>query len=242
MSFSRAELLKPQPDHTTLTKSMIGIGMNFADEGDFQADIEETLLQASIVGMDGDDLRVLSVLTTWLGIHHKHINVDRLIRGTQELQSERCKAYWSAIAIWLKKDRRYLRLTNIYEGAQLELLEVGTSFQVSRRGEDERFKDTPLLVPAGTLRDRAVDVRSQSILAQKHAGYRNRILMGPSWRADVWTVLESEQNLSTAELARRVGCSFATAWQVAQDFKLLYPEQDRREYDNPNSQVHDVGV
>jgi hypothetical protein len=51
--------------------------------------------------------------------------------------------------------------------------------------------------------------------------------MGPSWRADVWTVLESEQNLSTAELARRVGCSFATAWQVAQDFKLLYPEQSR---------------
>ncbi len=185
MSFSRAELLNPDPDHTTLTKSMIGIGMNFADVGDFQADIEETLLQASILGMEGDDLRVLSVLTTWLGIHHKHINVDRLIRGTQELQSERCKAYWSAIAIWLKKDRRYLRLASIYGGDQLELLAVGTSFQVSRRGEDERFKDTPLLVPAGTLRNRPVDVLSQSILARKHAGYRNRILMGPSWRADV---------------------------------------------------------
>ena len=50
------------------------------------------------------------------------------------------------------------------------------------------------------------------------------------------------KSLSTAEVARRVGCSFATAWQVAQDFKLLYPEQDRREYDNPNSQLHDVGV
>ena len=225
MTFNRAELLNPHPDHATLNKSMIGIGMNFAAEGDYQADIEETLLQASIVGMNGDDLRVLSVLTTWLGIHHKHINVDRLIRGAQELQSERSKAYWSAISIWLKKDRRYSRLTSIYEGVQLELLAVGTSFQVSRRGEDERFKDSPLLVPAGTLRDRSVDVLSQPVLAKKHAGYRNRILMGPSWRADVWTVLESEQNLSTAKLARRVGCSFATVWQVAQDFRLLYPKK-----------------
>lgn len=46
--------------------------------------------------------------------------------------------------------------------------------------------------------------------------------MGPSWRADAWTVLEQAPELSIAEVARRASCSFATAWQVAQDFKVLH--------------------
>jgi hypothetical protein len=45
--------------------------------------------------------------------------------------------------------------------------------------------------------------------------------MGPSFRADVWTVLENTQGLSVAEVSRRASCSFATAWQAMQDFRLL---------------------
>jgi len=76
-------------------------------------------------------------------------------------------------------------------------------------------------VPRGTLRDRSDDVLQPSMLVNKHAGYRNRVLMGPSWRADVWTVLEKAPDVSIAEVARRASCSFATAWQAAQDFRLL---------------------
>lgn len=61
--------------------------------------------------------------------------------------------------------------------------------------------------------------------ARRHPGYRNRILMGPSWRADVWTVLEQASELNVSEAARRVGCSFATAWQVVQDYQLLSEAQ-----------------
>jgi hypothetical protein len=45
--------------------------------------------------------------------------------------------------------------------------------------------------------------------------------MGPSFRADVWTVLEKTPHLSVAEVARRASCSFAAAWQTVQDFRLL---------------------
>jgi hypothetical protein len=37
----------------------------------------------------------------------------------------------------------------------------------------------------------------------------------------MWAVLESDPSLSPAELARRTYGSFATAWQVKQDFELL---------------------
>lgn len=209
------------PSYEVLTARMVGIGLNFAAEPEVDADIESTLVFASVSGLDEGSLRTLSVLTTWLGVHHTHLNTDRLVRLVSEQRSERVRAYWSAIARWLHKDRRLARLEALHEGPPVELLPVGTEFQIKRRGEDERFVGTKLRVPAGTLRDRAADVLAPDVLVRRHAGYRNRVLMGPSFRADVWTILEKSPELSVADVARRAACSFATAWQTVQDFKLL---------------------
>lgn len=195
--------------------------MNFASTAERDADLEPTLVHASQLGMDDGDLRVLSVLTTWLGIHHAHVNADRLVRLAAANTSERVRAYWAAVAVWLAKDRRFARLDTAYRGPRVDVLPVGTDVQIARRGEDPRFVGSKLRAPAGTLRDREEDVLSPKALARRHAGYRNRLLMGPTWRADVWTVLERAPELSVAEAARRSSCSFATAWQVVQDFKLL---------------------
>ena len=222
MAFSRATALSARPDETTLTRDMVGIGMNFAAEANPSAPIEETLVHASAAGMDDHDLRVLAVLTTWVGVHHPYINADRLVRCVSEHSSKSVHAYWAAVGRWLSKDRRFARLPKLHEGAPVDLLPVGTDFQLARRGQDERFADSLLRVPAGTLRDRDADVLSPKVLVGRHAGYHNRVLLGPTWRADVWTVLQEEPEVSVAEAARRAGCSFATAWQVVQDFRLLH--------------------
>ena len=221
MAFSRPSALRDRPEAAALTRDMGGIGMNFAAEPNPDASIEETLVHASSLGMDDDDLRVLAVLTTWLAVHHAHVNADRLVRCVSEHPSERVLAYWAAVAKWLSEDRRFARLAKVYEGPALDLLPVGTEFQIARRGEDDRFAGSVLRAPAGTLRDRVSDVLSPEALVRQHAGYRNRVQMGSTWRADVWTVLERAPNLSVAEAARRAGCSFAAAWQVVQDFALL---------------------
>jgi hypothetical protein len=221
MTFKRASLPRERPSAEVLTARMVGIGLNFAAAGDAEADIEATLVDASALGMEEQDLRVLAVLTTWLGIHHAHVNADRLVRFVKAQSSPRVRAYWSSIATWLRQDRRFARLRTLYRGAALEILPTGTSFQIARRGEDERFVGTKVRVPSGTLRDRPDDVLPPELLVTKHMGYRNRVIMGPSWRADVWTVLEKAPDVSIAEVARRASCSFATAWQAAQDFRLL---------------------
>lgn len=221
VAFSRSSALGMRPDDSAFTRDMAGIGMNFAARPDPSAPIEETLVHASALGMDDDDLRVLAVLTTWLGVHYARINCDRLVRSVSGHPSERVWAYWAAVAQWLGKDRRFRRLSNFYEGPPLDLLAVGNAFQIARRGEDERFAGSVLRAPAGALRDRPEDVLSREALVRLHPGYRNRVRMGPTWRADVWTVLEADPGLSVAEAARRAGCSFATAWQVMQDFALL---------------------
>jgi hypothetical protein len=200
---------------------MAGIGMNFAAAPDVDAEIEDTLVHASAVGMDDGDLRVLSVLTTWLGVHHAHANVDRLVRRVEGHPSPRVHAYWSAVAGWLGGDRRFGRLRRAHKELPVDLLPVGNAFQIRRRGEDDRFAGFALRVPKGTLRDRVEDVLSPAALVARHRGYRNRVRIGPTWRADVWTVLERAPHISVAEAARRASCSFATAWQAAQDFRLL---------------------
>jgi hypothetical protein len=222
MAFSRTAPA-PRPPANVLTARMVGIGMNFAAAPERDADLESTLAHAAQLGMDEGDLRVLSVLTTWLGVHHSYVNADRLVGLVRAESSERVRAYWAAIAVWLAKDRRLARLRTSFRGPRVDLLPVGTDFQVKRRGEDPRFLDSKLRVPAGTLRDRPDDVLPPETLARRHAGYRNRLLIGPTWRADVWTVLERTPQLSVAEVARRASCSFATAWQVVHDFKVLHP-------------------
>ena len=170
-------------------------------------------------------IAVLASNITWnaynsFGGRSNYINADRLVRVVGEHPSPRVRAYWAAVATRLSKDRRFARLEGVYQDAAVDLLFVGTGFQIERRGEDERFTGTSLRVPAGSLRDREADVLRPEALVRLHPGYRNRVRMGPSWRADVWTVLEREPEASVAEAARRAYCAFATAWQVAQDFHL----------------------
>jgi hypothetical protein len=221
MGFSRATSLDAMPAADEVTARMVGIGMNFAAKAKANADIEGTLLHSSVLGMTEGDLRVLAVLTTWFGVHHTHVNADRLVRLVSAHPSERVRAYWAAVATWLAKDRRFGRLSRVYSGPPVDLLATGTDFQVKRRGEDERFTRSTLRVPKGTLRDRHEDVLPPEVLVQRHAAYRNRVLMGPSFRADVWTALEQAPELSIADVARKASCSFATAWQATQDYRLL---------------------
>ena len=120
MPFSRPSALVERPDNDALTRDMVGIGMNFAAEPNGEAPIEETLVHASSLGMDNGDLRVLSVLTTWLGVHAPHVNADRLVRCVSEHPSARVRAYWVAVARWLGKDRRFARLAKLHDAPALD--------------------------------------------------------------------------------------------------------------------------
>jgi hypothetical protein len=221
VAYRRALQPRQIPRGPYLTGALVGIGMLFAYRAQNNPNIEDALVAASHEGLEHDDLRVLSVLVTWIGAHHQWINADRLVRLVAQQESPRLRAFWSAIASWLEKDRRFARLRLPRQTPRVDLLSTGTAFQVKRRGEDPRFAGSTLRVPAGILRDRPADVLSPAQLAKRHETYRRRVLMGPSYRADMWAALEAEPTLSAAELARKAYGSFATAWQVKRDFALI---------------------
>lgn len=203
------------------TGAMVGIGMELAAAPMRDANIEDTLLSASIAAMRDDDLRVLAILATWFGVHAAWVNADRLI-GLASTAEPRVRALWAALGAWQGRDRRFARLSRLHRGPRLDVLATGTDFQIKRHGEDARFADGPLRVPANLLRDRRTDVLDPPALARRHRGYRHRIMMGPSYRADMWAALEADPSLSAAALARVTHGSFATAWHVHRDFALLH--------------------
>lgn len=221
MGYNRAIVPQSYSSKEVLTSDMVGIGMLFADHGSKNPNIENTLLAASVEGVEGQDYRTLSLLVDWLEIHGDRTNADRLIHLVLNQKSERTRCFWSAVAHWLKKDRRLKKLQSAYSGPRLDLLSAGTAFLIKRDGEDPRFAGSPLRVPAKTIRHRPKDILSPHELAKRHAVYRARLTIGPTYRADMWASVENEPKISTAELARRSYGSFATAWQVKKDWNTL---------------------
>lgn len=221
MVFKRTLTPLQQLNGDTLTAAMVGIGMNFAAVPAVEPNIEDTLLAAAHEAMEHDDFRILAVLVTWLSIHHTWINADRLLRAIATEKSVRTRAFWSAMGKFLAKDKRFVKLKKLYKGPAMNLLPTGTEYQIHKHGEDPRFVKSPLRVPANVLRSREDDVLSPSELAKRHRVYRYRILMGPSYRADMWAALDKEPSLSSAQLARIAYGSFATAWQVKHHWKLI---------------------
>ena len=224
MAYRRAAAPTELLQGEELTAAMAGIGMGFAAKPMANANIEDTLLAASVEALERDDLRVLAVLVTWLRIHHAWVNADRLLRAVRAHEGPRVRAFWAAVGSWLggaRRDRRFTRFAELYRGPRVDLLAAGTEFHVRRVGEDARFAGTALRVPAGVLRDRDSDVVAPAVLARRHGTYRQRVMMGPSYRADMWAALEEDSSLSAAELARVAYGSFATAWQVKHDRELL---------------------
>jgi len=221
MGFKRALLPATLPSVEQLTADAIGIGMLFAGEGSAAPNIEDTLLHASIAGMDGEDFRLLAVLCTWLDVHASRINADRLVAITSAQRSRRVRAFWAAFAHWKGGDRRFARLRRIRRGPRVDLLAAGQEFQLQRFGEDPRFAGGPLRVDARVLRDRPADVLAPAELARRHPTYRWRVIIGPTYRADLWAALEANPRLTVTALARAAYSSVAAAWQARRDHALL---------------------
>ena len=220
MAYNRAITPARSPSGDALTADLVGIGLVVGGEGSRDPNVEDTLLFASVEGLERDDLRVLAVLVTWFGFHAAHVNADRLTRLVTLQTSKRVRAFWSALARWRAADRRFARLAQGYRGPRLDLLSTGTDFQVARHGEDPRFAGSKLRVPVNVLRDRPADVLQPAELARTHAAFRWRLVIGPGYRADMWAALERKPDLSAAALASATYGSFATAWQVRKDFAV----------------------
>lgn len=140
MGYKREIQPRMLPTGEDLTRALVGIGMLFTGAAASDPNLEDTLLAASVEGLEREDLRVLAVLVTWLEIHHPWLNADRLVDLAGACPGDRVKAFWCAMGRFLAKDRRLGKLAWLYQGPRLDLLGTGTEFHLRRSGEDPRFQ------------------------------------------------------------------------------------------------------
>jgi hypothetical protein len=222
MAFSRTKFTLVHAPELDRAMRNIGLRIGAASWQGPPADIEVTL--ASVVREAlPTDYRLLAVLLAWLDRHHGRVNVPRLGRVLSEVDSTSTeRALWAAIGHWLgRSDSRWDALTKLYKGPRVDLGDpLSTELAIRRHGEDPRFVDAPVRVDAKILRSRPSDVYTEAQVAERHPVYRARLLHGPTHRADVWAALDQDPERSVAEVAHAVGCAYASAHQVAADWRL----------------------
>lgn len=189
----------------------------------------EHVLVSAVAATFPHDYRLLSVVTTWLGVHTARVHVGELARLLPVAEQHcadpvRFRAYWAGVAHWLRTDNRWAKIARMYPGPPVYLSTLGretAKAAIEHKGEDPRFVGSRLRVPIGMLRDRPADVATPARMAARHPWYRERLRQGPTYRADCWAELERDPSLTAAQLARRVGCTYPVAHRAVQDRKVI---------------------
>ena len=208
-----------------LDNDLRAIGFNLScEKKSTDPNIEISLVSASVETINNQDNRLGGLLVDWITIHSLRINVDRLTKFVFNLSDSEhkfVKIFWCANAQRLfPKDQRFQRLSKLYKGKRINFANL-TKILIEIKGEDERFKRTCIRIPKGYFPERLKQIFSGSIVAKNHLPYRYRLMMGPSYRADLWALLKRYPTLSAYSLGKKAYCSYRTAYIAKKDYELL---------------------
>ena len=219
-----------------LNTDLYSIGFNLlCKKKSIDPNIEATLISASIEAINQKDNRLGGLLVDWMTIHHPRMNVDRLTRFILSLKSSQyqlVKIFWCANAQrFIATDQRFKRLSQLYKGKRINLADQYvnlkgkkkkvTHLMIQLKGEDERFKNTCIRIPNGYFSKRPNQIFPSSIIAKNHLSYRYRLMMGSSYRADIWAIMKRNSGISAYALAKKAHCSYRTAYIVKKDYEAL---------------------
>ena len=137
------------------------------------------------------DFRLLSILLTWNTVHSDYVIVEKLAKKRQAFEKVRRPE--------LPVDPELLASSIQYQGSDDELRKYG------------------LLVPRKFLRIREIDVLPPGELSLVNQQYRNRLIYGASWRADIIAAIEAGVK-NPHRISRLLGCSYEPAHRVFKDY------------------------
>jgi len=196
--------------------------------------IEDTLFSGSLESVNRNNGRIASILVDWISAYHELINVDRLTSIITSLKDEEhkwVKVFWCANAQRLdKKYLRWKKLASLYPRSnRFNFIDRkkrpndqgSTEFLMNRYGEDDRFIETCIRIPKNTFQHRPTHVFSADKIAKIHGGFKQRLIIGPTCRADMWAALTKDPTLSPSELADKTYGSYATAHRVKWAYQMV---------------------
>ena len=91
MAFRPAPRVTEPLSEAVVACRFAGLGANLAVVPETDAPIEETLVAVSLLGMEEDDLRLLSLLAHWRELYRAHRHAERLVRQVAAERSPRVR-------------------------------------------------------------------------------------------------------------------------------------------------------
>jgi hypothetical protein len=220
MSFKRqsfAELVTGEE----LTRDMISIGMLFGGAPGKPANIENTIFSSVFHSLRNQDFRVLAMVTLWLEKHSFILNASRIVKLINRYKDYvPIFRYWVAFSQWHSSDHRFQILRKQISTYDRVGLYSGAKFLAEKNGQDFRFEKTCLIVPDKLLSKKDWLVLDPKNLANFNDDYKWRLIIGPTFRADMWSALVNDSTLPAAKLARLTYGSYATAHRVKKEFEI----------------------
>lgn len=198
----------------------IQIAGDFENRPKFYIDIEQTLIEACYeIDKDG---RLLSLVMGWVKIHGNYIIAEKLIKNYKLIAKEKGETPWFNALLafaslecshkfskWVKKEKKKV----FWQSKEI------TENLIALKGAVPFWESINIYVALSSFRIRERDVLSPKELIKFNYQYRNRYIYGPSWRADIITMIERGINTPTA-IAKTLGCSYEPANRVFREYSM----------------------
>lgn len=181
-------------------------------------DLEVTLAEAVVAfAADTNAQRWLGPVLSWVREHGSAVIIEKLVKILSRIVNEAGSANYAALlaAAALEQGHKRWRTVLMFAPAAPTLVgdpEMAASL-LRLRGEEPWARTAGFLVPHGTMTPNEKWTLSRAALAKIHHQYRNRLVYGAQWRADIITAIEKGAR-TPAEASRATGASYEPCHRV----------------------------
>jgi hypothetical protein len=199
-----------------LYKRLSSIGINVSSTGNVYAytDIEKTLLKAAAAITA--DKRVLSLILSWIKIHGERVNIERL----KKLLSLEGAAWVSLLAHFAVYNGQ-TRWKILCKKPSIEIANGDlalTRMRIKMKGEEVWAISTGFLIPKDSEPITSKYILNPFQLAKINFHYRNKLIYGSNWRADIITAINSGA-ANPYQAAKVSGASYEPAHRTFEDLR-----------------------
>jgi hypothetical protein len=172
-------------------QDLIAIGIRLGGvssrEDAVAADLESVLLQAA--GAMSSDARLASLLFSWVHVHADYVIVEKLRKRIRTAEEDGCVVGITALAAYAvhRGKHKWKKLIVRSEKAAFLSASRAAESAIHLKGSVPWLAEYGVLAAQGSIRVRPEDILSPSELARINLQYRNRLLFGAQWRADIIT-------------------------------------------------------
>lgn len=196
-------------------------------------DIEESLANAFVCLNEPGNQRLLSLLLSWMSIHGKSVILEKLLKILSRKQAEGDAVHFATLVARFAERNGIKRWKILSNFAPKGVVIVGpvdlAQSLVNLRGEEDWSTDSGFIVPKGTVTIDSKWVLARDSLAAINRQYRNRLIYGAQWRADIVTAIELGAKTPT-DISRMCGASYEPCHRVMSELKDagLFRDRDKQ--------------